>query len=142
MSNDKERARREFAKRLNEAMDNNAYPPLNQGRQVVAAQVFGVSQAAARKWLIGESMPALTRVEEIARRLGVSINWLLGRDSAVSEVREEQQPYGGGVADILRRVPESGRAHLIAILQKAAAGKLSAEDLALLASVADHLAKR
>lgn len=66
-----------FAHRLNEALSEAGVPAKFEGRQVVVAQMFGVTQKGARKWLEGEGMPTLEKSIEIAKRLGVAIEWLL-----------------------------------------------------------------
>lgn len=66
-----------FAERLNEALDDAGVQGKGRGRQVAVAQMFGVSQAAARKWLEAEGMPDTKRIPEMARRLGVMSEWLL-----------------------------------------------------------------
>lgn len=69
-----------FAARLNKALDHFGIPQKGHGRQTEAAKLFGVTQKGARKWLEGESMPALKRVPQMARRIGVRADWLLTGD--------------------------------------------------------------
>lgn len=66
-----------FSVRLNEVADNLKLPPKQQGRQTHAARRWGVSQAAARKWLEGESIPEMQRIIAISRDAAVSVEWLL-----------------------------------------------------------------
>lgn len=96
--------RRAFAKRLNLALELAGAPRKGGGRQVVTAQWFDVSQAAARKWLEGESMPSTKRLPDIARRLSVSVEWLLRGDPTVSGLAasrrggdDESSPIPAGV---------------------------------------------
>lgn len=68
-----------FAARLNEAIDSSGLrvPLKGRGRQQAVGDLFGVSQKGARKWLEAEGFPTLEKAVEIARRLDVSIEWLL-----------------------------------------------------------------
>lgn len=73
----RQRERAAFAARLNEALDMAGAPPKYAGRQVAVARLFHVSQKGARKWLEGETFPALWRIREIAKTLNVRAEWLL-----------------------------------------------------------------
>jgi transcriptional regulator with XRE-family HTH domain len=75
MVTDVERAA--FAKRLNQALDELEFPISGAGRQTQLAKMFHVSQKGARKWLVGEAMPSMARLTEMARDLGLSAEWLL-----------------------------------------------------------------
>lgn len=88
--------RRDFSKRLNQALDNIGYPPKGSGRQVQLAKDFSVSQKGARKWLEGESMPSMTRLSELASRLGVSTEWLMSGRGEIG-VNEGQPRYSPDV---------------------------------------------
>lgn len=68
---------RAFSARLNEVADDLKLPPKQHGRQTHAARRWGVSQAAARKWLEGESIPEMQRVIAISRDGSVAVEWLL-----------------------------------------------------------------
>jgi hypothetical protein len=73
---------RAISERLNEIADDLKLPPKQHGRQTAVAKRWGVSQAAARKWLEGESIPEMHKVIAISRDAQVSIEWLLtGRGS-------------------------------------------------------------
>lgn len=73
---------RAISERLNEIADDLKLPPKQHGRQTAVAKKWGVSQAAARKWLEGESIPEMHKVIAISRDAQVSIEWLLtGRGS-------------------------------------------------------------
>ncbi|AZK37469.1 helix-turn-helix transcriptional regulator [Acinetobacter baumannii] len=65
----------DFAKRLNEALDEMAIPV--RGRAVLLASKFEVSAKAAGKWLNGESIPEMTKLIDIALWLGKGVEWLL-----------------------------------------------------------------
>lgn len=64
-----------FSQRLAELCEEMGLP--KRGRQTRLAQLFKVSQQAARKWLDAESFPMLETLVEIADWADVNINWLL-----------------------------------------------------------------
>ncbi len=90
VTNEKERERKQFAARLNLALDEFGVPPKGKGRQTVVAKMFDVSQKGARKWLEGEGMPDTTKIPEIARRLGVRADWLLTGQGPMREEEKEK----------------------------------------------------
>lgn len=65
-----------FSERLNHALDLNGVPPKGKGRQIKVADMFGVSQRGAGKWLEAEVYPDLARIAIIANRLNVNVEWL------------------------------------------------------------------
>lgn len=74
----------EFSRRLNEALDESPLevPRKGDGRQVLVSRIFGVDQKGARKWLESEGFPKMERCITIAKKLEVSVEWLLtGRGS-------------------------------------------------------------
>lgn len=77
MMHENERVRREFAARLNEALDDLKIPNKDKGRQTRAGKLFGVSQKGVRKWLEGEGLPKTNRIAKMATLLGVRQEWLL-----------------------------------------------------------------
>ncbi len=64
-----------FARFLNVALDSIAECPPARGRQVWLGSKLGVSQKAARKWLIGEAFPESSRAESF-RRIGIDLEGL------------------------------------------------------------------
>lgn len=68
-----------FRKHFNAALDEAGFPSLHYGRQVKVSLVFGVSPSAARKWVMGESLPDIDHLILIADTLNVSTDYLLGR---------------------------------------------------------------
>lgn len=88
-----------FSARLHEALDALGIP--ERGRMRRLAEMTGVSINAAKKWLIGESIPQRERWKEIAAAVGADWQWLfLGEPSPFSEAigkvirrwRKEQDP--------------------------------------------------
>lgn len=82
-----------FSERLNKALDEIGVPPKGKGRQTTVAKMFGVSQKGARKWLEAEGMPEPKRLEQIAKKCGVNIEWLWGgrgpmRPKSIHEARD------------------------------------------------------
>ncbi|MGS1071690.1 helix-turn-helix domain-containing protein [Burkholderia glumae] len=73
--------RQAFSDRLNLVLDEEGYPPKGSGRQNRLAKEWDLSQKGVRKWLEGEGVPETTRLVEMAKRYGVSFEWLAtGRD--------------------------------------------------------------
>lgn len=66
-----------FAQRLNEICDDKGVAPKYQGRQPELANIFGVSQKGARKWLEAESWPSLETLVRIRDWSGVNFEWLV-----------------------------------------------------------------
>lgn len=64
-----------FSQRLNKVCDEASLPM--RGRRAMLAQLTGVSGEAARKWLSGEAIPAMTHVAALATHFGSSAQWLL-----------------------------------------------------------------
>ncbi|CAG0966517.1 hypothetical protein MTYP_01022 [Methylophilaceae bacterium] len=86
--------KRDFAERMNKVADMLGIPPKGSNRQELLGRVFGVSQESARKWLSGESIPQVAKCIEIAKRAGVSFDWLMtGRGVAAYEQTPEAQVY-------------------------------------------------
>lgn len=67
-------ARRAFAQHLNQALDEYGVPRPN--RAAWLAREFAVSPQAARKWLIGLSVPEAHRLGQISARLKVRQEYL------------------------------------------------------------------
>lgn len=65
-----------FSVRFNEVLSENGFPDQGKGRQKAVARAFGVSQPAARKWMIGEAIPGHPKIKEIASRFKIRSEWL------------------------------------------------------------------
>lgn len=73
-----------FSQRLNKVCDEANLPM--RGRRIMLAHLTGVSGEAARKWLSGEAIPAMTHVAALATHFGSSAQWLLtGHDDASND---------------------------------------------------------
>lgn len=71
------RQREDFSARLNSVLDEVGFAPKGSGRQVQLGKLFNVTQKGARKWLEGEAIPGMGRLEQIGRRFDVRVEWLL-----------------------------------------------------------------
>ena len=75
--------RRQFAGNLNAALDRRGAIPSGYGRVIGVAELFGVSQNTAANWLKGDGVPELSRLNEIARILGTTVEQLVAGDRSV-----------------------------------------------------------
>ncbi|MBK1699766.1 hypothetical protein CKO22_02215 [Thiococcus pfennigii] len=141
--------RKAFAARLNEALDDFDAPPKGSGRQTYLAELFGVSQKGARKWLEAEGMPSLKRIPAIARELNVRSSWLISGEGP--KRRADDAPHPAPMAaghaprptDIAALLPcatPRSRQALEQIAMAAAAGRLTESDLELLNQIAERIA--
>lgn len=80
--------RKIFSDRFNLALDEIGIPPMNHGRQTEVAKLFNVSQGSARKWVLGESYPEITKLSDMCRKLGVTMKWLV---SGSGDMKDENQ---------------------------------------------------
>ena len=68
--------RRKFSERLQKAL--NLLGIGGRGKFKWLSDATGVSQQNVRKWLSGESLPEMRKIPELAKRLGVRLEWLIG----------------------------------------------------------------
>lgn len=99
--------KRLFAARLNEALDTSGLevPPKGKGRQEFVRRMFGVSQKGARKWLEAEGFPTLEKAVEIAKRLSVSIEWLLTGRGDKRIMQHAPNTQAASVLDLWHSMP-------------------------------------
>lgn len=121
-----------FAARLNELLDEAGLPAKYEGRQLALAEMFGVSQKGARKWLEGEGLPTLERCIQIAERFGVNTEWLLTG-------RGPKRPGGSG--EILADLPQEVRQESFDFLEFKFQKHLKGEQLARYLRWLDHMKK-
>jgi len=76
---ERQRILREFAERLNEALDDMDAPQRGKipGRQPWLAEKVGKSQRGVGKWITGEGMPMQEDQLPLADFLGVRVEWLI-----------------------------------------------------------------
>lgn len=104
-----------FSQRLNKVCDEANLPM--RGRRAMLAQLTGVSGEAARKWLSGEAIPAMTHVAALATHFGSSAQWLLtghddaNQDGLLTLTNEETQ-----LILTLRRLPANDRAMAMRVI--------------------------
>ena len=79
-TNSAEHERKEFSDRLQQALQNAGYTP---DSPTILAREFNlrfkgkpVTVHAARKWIIGESLPTQEKLQLVAQWLGVTPGWL------------------------------------------------------------------
>ncbi|WP_155237091.1 LexA family protein [Acinetobacter haemolyticus] len=65
----------EFAKRLNQALDEAGIP--QHGKSTILAKEIGVGVKAANKWINGETLPTVEKIVDIALFLKKSVSWLI-----------------------------------------------------------------
>lgn len=68
--------RKEFAERLNAALDELPGCPKNHGRQKFLAKISHTTPKGARQWLKGIAVPIPTKWNGLAAELGVRMEWL------------------------------------------------------------------
>lgn len=119
VTNKTDEEKQAFSNRMNEALDDMGIAKKGQNRQSIVGEMFGVSQKGARKWLEGESMPSIPNAAIIARKLGVSFEWLMtGRGAKTASKRlSKDAQFIGEVYDMmdkdLRREISSYMAYVI-----------------------------
>ncbi|MBD8900180.1 transcriptional regulator [Rhodanobacter sp. DHG33] len=112
----------DFAERLRKALDRTGFVP-GRGRTSALAYRCGVSREAARKWLTGHALPELPRIIELAKDLGINLEWLTtGRGPMSPGVRETGAVYRrltdneGRLLDAFHKLPEPKRQLLVKFL--------------------------
>ena len=68
--------RRKFSERLQKSLDLLGIG--GRGKFKWLSDATGVSQQNVRKWLSGEALPEMRKIPELAKRLGVRLEWLIG----------------------------------------------------------------
>ena len=93
---------REFAARLNAALDAAGVSRKGKGRQIEVARAMGMSIRGARRWLEGETYPAPEKFVELAARYGTTVDWLLGArgDAPAGVITSEFKAQPGQVPHI------------------------------------------
>lgn len=92
-----------FATRMGIVCDLLNIPPAGKNRQETLGKMFGVTQKAARKWLVGEGYPDTAKGVQIATQANISFDWLMtgrGRmeiDQTASPIKETV--YAGAIPD-------------------------------------------
>ncbi|SMN12112.1 hypothetical protein SPBRAN_321 [uncultured Candidatus Thioglobus sp.] len=74
MNETKNNAKNIFSQRFKTALKDNNLAHLTYKE---LGRFFGVTEMAVHKWLNGKGMPAMTRLPEIAKKLSVSVEYLI-----------------------------------------------------------------
>ncbi len=69
--------RKNFAFRLNEALDDAGIPKKGMGRQSALVKLLGVKHRVVKRWLEGDEFPPTSKLVKLANELNVRSNWLL-----------------------------------------------------------------
>ncbi|MBU2750815.1 helix-turn-helix transcriptional regulator [Acidithiobacillus thiooxidans] len=73
----KEKGLMAFAERLNESLDAIGFTARGEGRQTALGNFMGLTQKAARKWLVGEGYPGEDSRNKLAELCRVRYEWLM-----------------------------------------------------------------
>lgn len=92
---DKQELLRAFAERVNLICDRLGIPPAGKNRQAELGNRFGVSQKAARKWLVGEGFPDTAISIKMAVDARVSYDWLMTGRLPMEVADYSSQDVGG-----------------------------------------------
>ena len=89
-------------------------------------ELAGVSQRTVAFWEAGQRMPSHTVISSLADRLGVSVDYLLGRTDEKTTKKEPAATHGELVDDIIaqvRSLPDPALTRLSDFLDGLAAGR-------------------
>ena len=73
-NNAKQNAKNIFSQRLKTALKDNNLSHLTYKE---LGKFFDVTEMAVHKWLNGKGMPAMTRLPEVAKKLAISVEYLI-----------------------------------------------------------------
>jgi transcriptional regulator with XRE-family HTH domain len=104
-----------FAARLAKACNDRGIPL--HGRSQYLADVAGVTNKAANKWVNGESLPGQQKAKKISSNLGVSFSWLLlgeGKGEKKEDLlRDTLTEKEITMLNLFNKMPESEQAKII-----------------------------
>lgn len=69
-------SKKDFAERLNIALDARKFPPIGQGRVTYVHKIFSVTRMGANNWIHGKSIPHRNKRVLIAEKLKINLEWL------------------------------------------------------------------
>jgi len=78
---------------------------------------LAISVHAARKWLMGESIPTQARLRELAAVLGVSATWLRFGEEVAVKGSKPLSPQEHMLIQHFRSLPAVQQTHVLALLQ-------------------------
>ena len=122
---DKEIKKKEFAGRLNWALDVVGFLS-GRGRQSELGRQFGTSQRGAGKWLSGETIPETTMLAEICIRFGINMDWLLtNRGEMLTDKKPGETDPSGQLNAIVGSVRPIRKAPVVGAIYKNSQGQMA-----------------
>ena len=82
-----------------------------------------VSHVAARKWVLGKSLPTQEKLRTLADWLGVSVAWLRFGDDAAAEVANSLSAQEQALVTEYRKLAPLEKIHLLQLMRAIAASK-------------------
>ncbi len=110
----------QFAERLAAALAARGMPAsatVLQRAFNVQNPELAISVHAARKWLMGEAIPAQARLRNLAAVLGVSATWLRFGDEAAVKGGKPLSAQEHMLIQHFRSLPAAQQTHLLALVQ-------------------------
>jgi hypothetical protein len=92
-------------------------PQAKQGAFNARNPKLAVSVHAARKWLMGESIPTQARLRELTAVLQVSPTWLRFGEAVAVKGSKPLSPQGHMLIQHFRVLPAAQQTHVLALLQ-------------------------
>jgi hypothetical protein len=115
-----EQERAQFAERVKAALAARDMPVSATGLQRVFNERnndLAISVHAARKWLMGEAIPAQARLRVVAVVLGVSATWLRFGEEAAVKGGKPLSAQEHMLIQHFRSLPAAQKTHLLALVQ-------------------------
>jgi hypothetical protein len=121
-----QRERELFAERLNQALTAAGV----QTRATVLQRAFNersqlppITVHAARKWLLGESIPAHDRLQLVATMVGVSASWLRFGESIEDKSSKSLSAQEQLLIKSYRKLGREEQRHILAIVRSMSGGE-------------------
>ena len=109
----------EFSRRLMEALTEHAQQLSEKITQQWVADLFGVSQPTARDWILGNMLPAMANMVQIADKTGVCIEWLvMGRGDKYPSAHAEFDELALRGARRIQGAPPDFQPQLVQMLKE------------------------
>lgn len=103
-----EQQRHVFKNNLHRLLDLHGAPSSGNGRTHYVHEQFDVSLSTAGKWLIGATMPEISRLPGICSFFGVTYNELLMKDGQQPPSETALIAAGNGYSRLLSSLPDAG----------------------------------
>ncbi len=114
--------RAQFAERVNTALAARDMPVSATVLQRTFNERYpelAISVHAARKWIMGESIPAQARLRALADVLRVSANWLRFGEEAEASKSKSLSAQEHMLVQQFRKLSDTQRTHVLALVQSA-----------------------